>query len=249
MRRWPGPRQAADDWRRMNRPLPEVAGPAAKNDPGHVTDPPRPAQVLAVGQIAAIQDPHRRAVEPGRDLHVVDIEREFAAIFEVEVDYVAASLRRLGVRPADLDDQVQEVFIAVHRHLADCDRTRPLRPWLFAFAYRAAANYRRLARHRRELVIDGPSLDSVRPPDGAPSPERHSIDRQRRERLIDALDGLDLEHRAAVVLCDVEGLTAVEAATVLEVPLNTVYSRVRNGRKKLHARLTLDAEEGGSDHG
>ena len=64
-----------------------------------------------------------------------------AISFDAELDYVWNALRRLGVREADLDDEVNEVFLRVHRQLAQYDPSRPIRPWLFAFAARVAAAY------------------------------------------------------------------------------------------------------------
>jgi RNA polymerase sigma-70 factor (ECF subfamily) len=152
-------------------------------------------------------------------------------LFESECDYVVRSLRRLGVREPDLPDVTQEVFIAVHRRLGECDLSRPVRPWLFAFALRSAANYRRLARHRREVTLrpGGHPVDST--------PESEAMASERRARLMEALDSLDLAHRAAIVLCDIEGMSAPRAAEVLDVPVNTVYSRVRNARRKLEEAL------------
>ena len=91
---------------------------------------------------------------------------DFDRLFEAELDYVRHSLRRLGVREADLDDEVNEVFLRVHRQLASYDAARPLRPWLFAFAARVAAEHRRRAHVRRE--VPGLPLDIE---DGAPNSE------------------------------------------------------------------------------
>ena len=87
----------------------------------------------------------------------------FEALFESELSYVCRTLRRLGVKEADLDDLAQEVFITVHRHLHEYDSSRPLKPWLFSFAFGTAANYRRLARHRAEKHEDSDVHASTAP--------------------------------------------------------------------------------------
>src|SRR5689334_8515619 len=74
----------------------------------------------------------------------------FRAIFEAEFAYIFNTLRRLGVREPDLEDVTHDVFITVNRLLSEFDPSRPLRPWLFGFAFRVASDYRRLARHIRE---------------------------------------------------------------------------------------------------
>src|SRR5579862_3687219 len=76
----------------------------------------------------------------------------FRAVFEREFDYVWASLRRLGVHDRDLEDVAQDVFVQVHKRLPNYDPSRPIRPWLFAFAVRCASDWRRLARHRVEVL-------------------------------------------------------------------------------------------------
>src|SRR4051794_8035905 len=78
----------------------------------------------------------------------------FRALFDANASYVAASLARLGIGPSDRDDLVVEVFVRVHRELARFDTSRPPRPWLFAFAARVASEHRRLARHRREVLVE-----------------------------------------------------------------------------------------------
>ena len=82
----------------------------------------------------------------------------FEAVFESELSYVWTSLRRLGVHARDLEDVAHDVFLQVHKTIARYDETRPLRPWLFAFAVRAASDYRRLARHRTDLLGDDEPL-------------------------------------------------------------------------------------------
>jgi Sigma-70 region 2 len=53
--------------------------------------------------------------------------------------------RRLGVRPNDIEDVGQEIFVVVHRRLPDLQPDVPIRSWLFGIARRVVANYRRQA--------------------------------------------------------------------------------------------------------
>ena len=170
----------------------------------------------------------------------------FTMVFAEEGGYILHTLRRLGVRESDLEDLTQDVLVAVHRRLGEYDPTRPLRPWLFGFAFRAASNYRRLARHRREAVFEGVPLERA----AAPAQEEALVDEERRRTLHRALDTLDLKHRAALVLVDLDGVPPAEVAQALDVPIDTVYSRVRNARKKLRAvLLSGDATQIGARHG
>jgi RNA polymerase sigma-70 factor (ECF subfamily) len=168
------------------------------------------------------------AVGPSESLARPDM----GAIFDEYFDYVWNSLRRLGVYDGDLEDLSHEVFLRVHAKLGDYDVARPIRPWLFGFAYRIAADHRRLARHRHE-VLGAPveAVDPVRPAD-----ER--IEASEERALVGAaLASMDFDRRAVLVLHDVEEVSVPAIAADLGIPLNTAYSRLRLAREELAAAV------------
>lgn len=167
------------------------------------------------------------------------MQETFRVFFEEHFDYVYRSLRRLGVQERDLEDVTHDVFLEVHAAWSRFDRTRPPKPWLFAFAFRFASDYRRLARHRNvptadmDLVNDRPDLAA----------DAALVDAANRTLVSQALDALDLDRRAIVVLHDIDEVPVTEIATALGIPVNTAYSRLRLGRedfagavKRLRAR-------------
>jgi RNA polymerase sigma-70 factor (ECF subfamily) len=156
----------------------------------------------------------------------------FRAVFDGHFDYVWCSLRRCGVREADLEDLAHEVFLRVHRQLGDYDATRPLRPWIFGFVFRVASDHRRLARHRREVPGEAPDLV-----DPEPAPDERLMAQDRRALVAAALDALDLEHRAIFVASEIEGHAVREVADALEIPLGTAFSRLRVAREKFAAAV------------
>ena len=155
----------------------------------------------------------------------------FESVFAAEFDYVLRSLRRLGVCPGDLDDVTHDVFVAVYRHLDDYDATRPLRPWLFGFALRMARDYRALARHQREVIGDDRGHDEHA--DDAPGADQELERKRSRELVLAALDSMDFDRRALLVMHDLDGQPVREIAATLEVPLNTAYSRLRLAREQV----------------
>lgn len=157
---------------------------------------------------------------------------EFSSIYQAEASYVWRSLRRLGVRDRDLEDLVHDVFVKVYRRLDDYDSERPLRPWLFGFAFRVASDYRRRAGHQRETVAP-----PVERPDEARLPDEQVAQRQARRLLQRALDTLNIDRRAVIIMHDIDGFTAPEIADALALPLNTVYSRLRIARGELAAAV------------
>src|SRR5262245_2002279 len=82
----------------------------------------------------------------------ISLELDFRALFVSQFNYVFQTLRRLGVPGRDLPDVTHDVFLQVHRHREQYDSSRPVRAWLFGFAFRIASRYRRLSRNQRELL-------------------------------------------------------------------------------------------------
>jgi len=140
-------------------------------------------------------------------------------------------LRRLGVPVPALDDAAQDVFLVVHRKLADFDAPARLRSWVFAITVRVASEHRRrAARARAEPFDDGL-------PDPAPGPGELGERREELQLLHDILGELDDDKRTVFVLSELEQLSVPEIAAVLGVNLNTAYSRLRAARKYFDAGL------------
>jgi RNA polymerase sigma-70 factor, ECF subfamily len=157
---------------------------------------------------------------------------ELQEIYRHEISYVVHTLRRLGVRDAELEDVAHDVFVAVHRHLGERDHARPLRPWLFGFCFRIASDHRKLSRHRHEA----PPL-AHEPADPSPQPDTLVAEERLRHQLLAALDAMDFEKRSLVVMHDLEGIAVPEIAALLAVPVNTAYSRLRLARAELERQL------------
>jgi RNA polymerase sigma-70 factor, ECF subfamily len=171
-------------------------------------------------------------VPPAADRIAQVARPSFADVYGGGFDYVWHALRRLGIPDADLEDGVQDVFVVVHRRLADYEPERPLRPWLFGIAYRIASQRR---RRGDPAALGQDQLLGL--PDASPSPEALLDGEQARRRVHRALDALPLEQKAVMILHDLEGHSAPDVAEALGVPLNTVYSRLRLGREKFVATI------------
>jgi RNA polymerase sigma-70 factor, ECF subfamily len=167
---------------------------------------------------------------------------EFRPVFDAHFSYVWNVLKRLGVAERDLEDLGQQVFLQVHGQLANFDTRRPIRPWLFSFAYHAASNYRALARHRVELSIAAPEAA-----DSGPAADEQMITRQELELAELALTHVALERRAVLLLHEIEGNSVPEIAESLGIPLNTAYSRLRLARQEYELAVRrLRAQRGES---
>ncbi len=157
---------------------------------------------------------------------------DLAAIYRQHFTYVWHALRRMGVNNADLEDLTQEVFVVVHRRLHTYDTTRPLKPWLLGILFRVASDWRRRAFQYRETRPG--DVDAT---DGAASPEQNAADAQNRALIMRALDTLDFDRRAVLVMHEFHDHPIPDIAAALGIPVNTAYSRLRLARAHLSETL------------
>ncbi len=154
----------------------------------------------------------------------------FRDVFEGELSYVYNTLRRLGIRTADLPDATQEVFATVAGILDDYDPERPLRPWLFGVAYRVGMRYLGVAHRRREVPSEIPEA-----PDSSPNADALAERRETRDLVRAALDKVEPTRRAVLLLATFEGLSVPEIARTLDIPVNTAYSRLDRAKREFAA--------------
>lgn len=161
---------------------------------------------------------------------------ELRALFDEHYDFVFRSAVRLGVATAAVDDVVQETFIVAGRKLASFEGRSSVRTWLFGILMRVAHTERRGERRRQRRAAV--AIES------ATTSEDPYARREAADLLHRLLATLDDDRRAAFILADVEGLTAVEIAEGLGVNVNTIYARIRAARKHLAEAHRQMVEEG-----
>ncbi len=157
--------------------------------------------------------------------------------------FVFASLQRLGVRGVALEDAHQEVFLVVHRRLPSYDGRASLTAWLFGICRRVAAAHRRRAHLRHEVPVD-PDWDIE---DLDADPEEALARGEERRKVERVLDKLDLDKRAVLVMFEIEGIECERIASLLGIPVGTVYSRLHGARRdfeKAMARYETSAAHG-----
>jgi len=147
---------------------------------------------------------------------------------------------RLTGNVHDAEDLTHDVFIRVFRSL------HSYQPGTFeGWLHRITTNVfldkmRRKQRIRFDLLSDDAA---ARLPSREIGPEQHYNDTHFDDDVQRALDALTPDFRAAVVLCDIEGLSYEEIATTLGIKLGTVRSRIHRGRSQLRAALAHRAPD------
>lgn len=170
--------------------------------------------------------------------------RHFAqSMYADHANFVFRSLQRLGVRAADLEDVLQEVFIVVHRRAHTFQATAKPQSWLYGICLRVASAYRRRGFRRHEDVVAELPVEI-----SEANPEEDASQQQARRVLSRILDAMDLDKRAVLVMFEVDEMSCDEIADSIGVPVGTVYSRLHAARKAFQrelARVQVSWQEGG----
>ncbi len=155
----------------------------------------------------------------------------FSEVYAEHAAFAWRTLRRLGVREAEVEDACQEVFLVVHRRLDDFDWQRPMQAWVFGICAKVAARYRRRAGARYEQA-------TAEPPAEVAADQSKFVERREAEVLLEQiLSGLGEEQRAIFILYEFEQLSMAEVAVAVGCPLQTAYSRLHATRKYVKKAL------------
>jgi RNA polymerase sigma-70 factor (ECF subfamily) len=145
------------------------------------------------------------------------------------------ALRLLGSENAQ--DASQEVWVRVWRNIRNFRGESAFSTWLYRITVNTCLSVRQkeARRDERELGDQMPYLPE--PPGGDADPEATALNAERREEIQDALQHVRAEHRVALVLRHMEGLSYAEIAEVLDVPDGTAKGWVSRGRAAMLVAL------------
>jgi RNA polymerase sigma-70 factor, ECF subfamily len=150
--------------------------------------------------------------------------------YRLHADLVRRSLRKFGVREADLDDLCHEVFVIVHEQRDQLAAVDNVPYWLRAICWRVAAGYRRRAQHRLEVLAE--TVPDA-PDEGARRVIEDIEDVQALTRLLDALDLMDDSQRELIALHDLGDLPVVELARLVGCDRKTAHKRLMLAHRRL----------------
>ncbi len=154
----------------------------------------------------------------------------------------------LGVvrQPDDALDVVQDAFIKAHKYLDKFEGASSFYTWLYRIVMNLAIDH--IRKHRRHKPVE---LDETRLGDGSDNavdetllpkilggnPGRALLDKQIRARIDAALETLSDNHRAVLVMRELEGLSYEEMAAAMECSKGTIMSRLFHARKNMQKQL------------
>ena len=148
----------------------------------------------------------------------------------------------LGImgNPQDAQDCAQDTMLKAFKNYSKFRNEAKLSTWLYSIASRSCMD---ALRKRKDIV----SLDQLYEAGWEkqalePSPYLQMEESERNRLLRQAIESLPAEHRQVVVLCDMQGLTYVQAAEVINCPVGTVRSRLNRARLALKNKLSTNME-------
>ena len=194
------------------------------------------------------------AGDPEEDFRLVGLAqkgdmRAYDALVIRHQGRIYAMIRNMVKNDADAWDLSQEVFVKAWRALPRFEARARFSTWLFRIAHNSVYDWVR----KRKIESTGELNDEIFNRDSidlsaqtAPSfvelPDDALSNTELREKIEEALGKLSAEHREAVVLKDVQGLSYKEIAEVMDCTLGTVMSRLYYARQKLQALLKDEYE-------
>lgn len=162
---------------------------------------------------------------------------------------IYAMIRNMVKNDADAWDLSQEVFIKAWNALPRFEARSRFSTWLFRISHNVVYDWVRKrkiesAGELNDEIFDRERIDSSArtAPSAAEAPDNALTNTELREKIEEALAKLSPDHREAVILKDVQGLSYKEIADVMECTLGTVMSRLFYARQKLQTLLKDEYE-------
>lgn len=189
-----------------------------------------------------------RAIKQG-----LDVEENFHRLFIRYHPQILRFFRRKEFDSEECHDLTQETFVSVYKGIKDLRHDEQFESWLFAIAHNVWCRMieKRSAQKRSGMLLsleaeeesDEKSWIGKTLVDGSADPFTLMLEKEKLEKLSEALDHLPQQMRRCAQLCVVHQLSYVEVAALMDISVNTVKAHLHQARKALRAKLSSYFEE------
>jgi RNA polymerase sigma-70 factor (ECF subfamily) len=184
-------------------------------------------------------DDHRLIAEclQGRTTAFCELVRRYQ-------DRLYNTVYRLLDNAEDAQDVVQDAFLSAYQSLESFKGDSLFFTWLYRIAVNTAISLKRKQRVVISMSAQRDKGNELEPLDASElSQPGHALEQREQERLIQqALNRLSPEHRAVLIMKDMEGQKYETMAEVLQVPIGTIRSRLHRARVELREILSQGPE-------
>lgn len=195
-----------------------------------------------------MRDPGRTPAEAIQAIkRGLNVEGNFHWLFERHYTQILRFFRRKGFDTEDCRDLTQETFVSVYKGLRDLRQEEQFESWLFTIAHNVWCDSieSRRAQKRSATVL---SLDAEPEPDSPPLAARIAddsddpltvvLEREKLEKLREALQHLPQQMRRCAQLRVVHDLSYAEIAALMDISVNTVKAHLHQTQKALRSQLS-----------
>jgi RNA polymerase sigma-70 factor (ECF subfamily) len=201
-----------------------------------------------------VNSPDRDPVEVIREIKQgLNVEANFHWLFSRHHGQILRFFRRKGFDPETCRDLTQDTFISVYKGLKDLRQEEQFESWLFAIAHNVwCSQIERQTAQKRSVVLlslegesesdDRPSI-AARVADQSADPLTVALDKEKLEKLSEALQQLPQQMRRCAQLRVVHDLSYAEIAALMGISVNTVKAHLHQAQKALRTQLSSYFEE------
>ena len=183
----------------------------------------------------------------------LNVEANFHWLFSRHHNQILRFFRRKGFDPEACRDLTQDTFVSVYKGLRDLRQEEQFESWLFAIAHNVwCSQIERQTAQKRSVVLlslegesendDRPSI-AARVADQSADPLTVALDKEKLEKLSEALQQLPQQMRRCAQLRVVHDLSYAEIAALMGISINTVKAHLHQAQKALRTQLSSYFEE------
>ncbi len=155
----------------------------------------------------------------------------FEQVYKVVSGFVYNVALRITRNNVDAEEVTQDVFMKIYHKLKSFQYRSEFKTWVYRITVNTAINYYRKSAREDKGRVDYDGV--IESSSGGVSTAEGAIQNDNGAMLNSLLGQLSLEHKACLVLRELEGLSYQQIAEVLRIPVNTVRSRLKRARQAL----------------
>lgn len=160
--------------------------------------------------------------------------KAFESIYREYFEFVVNVALRIVKYTDDAEDVAQEVFMTIYRNLKTFRGESALKTWIYRITLNTAINRaKKLSKDNKQTMIK--HSDNIAASQLSSEPEGEDKKEEKEKMIVGLLDTLNPDQRACIVLRNLEGFSYQEIAETLNIPINTVRSRIKRAREAMMA--------------
>jgi len=162
----------------------------------------------------------------------------FELLIRPHVDGLYRFAFRLAQSRSDAEELVQQLLTKLYPKLDQLESIEKLRPWLSRALYNLFVDSFRKSQVEAAIFVTGDISDEIA--SSSMTPAAHTSNEQIKQQLYSAIQQLNPDQRAVVMLHDAEGYTLSELEGILQTPIGTLKSRLSRARNHLQKLLAME---------